>query len=226
MRGITSPRLNPEVILANPKTLQDNFHDVYAITCHFLSHLTWNTIDVSNLAHSPRCAPNTSLRRLCFACCALPPKETRLHRTNLISHTDLGAMTNLFNLVGGVQYLSTGSENVERNWVYIRSELGCAVINLGDAIVQWSGRTLRSNIPYVATTPGQRASYPRFSLAYLLRPEAKASMRRLEGGDITPRVSDGEQENSLCVRDWGRTRTAHVIVGKSLPRIITSTISV
>lgn len=34
-------------------------------------------------------------------------------------------------------------------------------------MVQWSGGTLRSNIPRVVTTPGQQAACTRYSVAYL-----------------------------------------------------------
>ena len=218
MLGTSTPLPNPEIILANRKAFQDIFHDAYGIICHLFSHLEHHLSLTSGILASlcPQDKPSQTMLRMLRA----PPQKTGDHRTNLIGHTDLGAMTILFNIVGGLQILPAGSENVESNWVYIRPEPGCAVVNLGDAMVQWSGGVLRSNIHRVATPPGQQASCPRYSLAYLLRPEAAASMRRLEGGDIIPRATDGKQEDSLCAQDWEKMRTAQIMVGNSLPKSI------
>ena len=218
MLGTSTPRPNPELILANRKTFQDMFHDAYGIICHLFSHLEHHLSLKPGILASlcPQDKPSQTMLRMLRS----PPQNIGNHRTNLIGHTDLGAMTILFNVVGGLQLLPAEAENVEGNWVYIRPEPGCAVINLGDAMVQWSGGILRSNIHRVVTPPGQQASCPRDSLAYLLRPEAAASMRRLEGGDVIPRVADGEQEDSLCAQEWERMRTAQIVAGNSLPKSI------
>ena len=218
MLGTSPPRTNPEIILANRKTFQKIFHDAYGIICHLFSHLEHHLSLKPGILASlcPQDKPSQTMLRMLRAA----PQKIGEHRTNLIGHTDLGAMTILFNVVGGLQLLPAGSENVESNWVYIRPEPGCAVVNLGDAMVQWSGGVLRSNIHRVATPPGQQAGCPRYSLAYLLRPAAAASMRRLEGGDIIPRATDGEQEDSLCALDWEKLRAAQIMVGNSLPKII------
>ena len=216
MLGTSAPRPNPEVILANRKVFQDIFHDAYGIICHLLSHLDRHLSLASGTFASlcPQDKPSQTMLRMLRS----PPQKIGSHRTSLIGHTDLGSMTMLFNVVGGLQLLPAKSENVDENWVYIRPEPGCAVINLGDAMVQWSGGILRSNIHRVATPPGQQAGYPRYSLAYLLRPEASASMRRLEGGGVIPQLADGEQEDGLCAQDWERMRTAQIVAGNSLPK--------
>ena len=146
-----------------------------------------------------------------------PIQKPGAHRTNLVGHTDVGAMSMLFNIVGGLQLLPPGMKNVDENWVYIRPQPGCAVVNLGDAMVQWSGGVLRSNIHRVATAPGQQASVPRYSVAYFLRPEASASMNRLQGGDVIPPLVDGEKEDNLCAWDWEKVRTVQIAEGNGLP---------
>ena len=146
---------------------------------------------------------------------SLPQKS---HRTNIIGHTDLGCITILFNVIGGLQILPFGSENVEKNWVYVRPEPDCAIINLGDAMVKWSGGILRSNIHRVTTPPGRQADSPRYSVAYLLRPAVKASMQRLYGGGVIPPYADGEGNESLYAQDWEMIETAQYVAGNSLPR--------
>jgi hypothetical protein len=47
-------------------------------------------------------------------------------------HTDFGSVTVLFNHMGGLQVLNPDS----KEWKYVKPEPGCAVINLGDAIVK------------------------------------------------------------------------------------------
>lgn len=85
-------------------------------------------------------------------------------------------------------------------------------------MVQWSGGVLRSNVHRVATPPGLQAGCSRYSMAYLLRPEAGASMRRLDGGGVIPRLADGEREDGLCAQDWERMRTAQIVAGNGLPK--------
>ena len=223
MLGTSTPRPNPEIILANRKTFQDICHDAYGIICHLLSHLEHHLSVKSGTLASlcPQDKPSQTMIRMLRA----PPPKNGDHRTNLIGHTDIGAMTILFNIVGGLQILPPGSENVESNWVYVRPEPGCAVVNLGDSMAQWTGGLLRSNIHRVATPPGQQASCTRYSLAYFVRPEAAASMRRLEGGDIIPRATDGEQEDIPCQQEWEKMRVAEIMAGNSLPKSMGGQIS-
>jgi isopenicillin N synthase-like dioxygenase len=146
-----------------------------------------------------------------------PPKAIGSHQTNLLGHTDLGSVTMLFNVLGGLQILPSECENVDANWRYIRPEPGCAIINLADAMTLWTGGILRSNIHRVATAPGQQAACTRYSVAYLVRPEANASMRRLDSSVIPP-PAEGVDEEILCARDWEAMRAAQVMVGKGLSK--------
>jgi len=100
--------------------------------------------------------------------------------------------------------LPAGSENMYKNWRYIRPEPGCALINLGDTLVEWTGGLLRSSLHRVVTASGAQASVPRQSLAYLVRPEWSASMRRLEGGTMIPRLEEDEEAETMSVSERGR----------------------
>ena len=133
--GTSTPRPTPEIITTNRKAFQDIVHHAYGIICHFLSHLDRHlSLKPGTLASfCPQNKPSQTMLRMPRS----PPQTIGSHRTNLIGHTDLGSMVMLFNAVGGLQLLPAGSENVDENWVYIRPDPGCAVINLGDAMVQW-----------------------------------------------------------------------------------------
>ena len=216
MLGTTVPRPNPEVILSNRKTFEDIFHHAYDILCHLLRHIEIH-LDLAPGTFASLCRqdrPSQSMLRMLKS----PPGQIGSHRTNLIGHTDLGTITMLFNIVGGLQILPPGCENTDQNWVYVRPEPGCAIINLGDAMVQWSGGVLRSNIHRVATPPGQQAACERYSVAYFLRPEATASMRRLGGTGVIPPLGEGEEDSGLCALEWEKMRSAAIVAGDSLPK--------
>jgi len=204
------------LVKENRKTFQDIFLHTYDIICHLMSHLDKH-LDLrpgTLAALCPQDKPSPTLLRLLKS----PPAKIGSSRTNLIGHNDIGSMTMLFNKLGGLQTLPAGSESIEANWVYVRPQPGCAIINLGDAMVQWSGGILRSNIHRVTTPPGQQAGCERYSVAYLLRPAAEASMQRLKGGDVIPQVADGEQEEGMCAKDWEIKQRALIAAGNALPK--------
>jgi isopenicillin N synthase-like dioxygenase len=108
-------------------------------------------------------------------------------------HTDFGTVTLLANVVGGLQILAPGKQPTDDDaWLWVRPKPGCLIVNLGDAIVQWSGGLPRSNCHRINFSPGQQRFVDRYSLALLVRPERDASMKRLigegddgEAGDLT-----------------------------------------
>lgn len=120
------------------------------------------------------------------------PKKVDL-RTSMIHHTDFGTITLLANVLGGLQILTPGKAATdEQAWLYVRPKPGCLIVNLGDAMVQWSGGLLRSNCHRIKFAPGEQRFVDRYSLAILVRPERDTSMRRLlgegednENGDLT-----------------------------------------
>ncbi|KAH8719244.1 oxidoreductase [Phaeosphaeriaceae sp. PMI808] len=120
-------------------------------------------------------------------------------RTSMIHHTDFGTITLLANVLGGLQVLGPGKAATEKDaWLYVRPQPGRLIVNLGDAMVQWSGGLLRSNVHRINFAPGQQRFVDRYSLAILFRPERDASMRRLIG------ESEGEdsQDGNLTAWEW------------------------
>ncbi|OTA62778.1 oxidoreductase [Hypoxylon sp. EC38] len=114
-------------------------------------------------------------------------------RTSMIHHTDFGTVTLLTNVLGGLQVLAPGKSPEDRDaWLWVRPRPGCLIVNLGDAMVQWTGGLLRSNTHRIYHAPGEQRFVDRYSLALLVRPEHEASMKRLigegedgEDGDLT-----------------------------------------
>jgi len=119
------------------------------------------------------------------------PKHEDL-RTSMIHHTDFGTITLLANVLGGLQILAPGKAATDKDArLYVRPQPGCLIVTLSDAMVQWTGGLLRSNVHRINFAPGQQRFVGRYSLAILARPEREASMRRMTGegdsedGDLT-----------------------------------------
>ncbi|KAE8360750.1 hypothetical protein BDV27DRAFT_167463 [Aspergillus caelatus] len=155
----------------------------------------------------------TSVRLLCSP----PQSAPEYDRITLGGHTDIGTMTILFHVVGGLQILPAGKENAMENWQYVRPEPGCALVNVGDTLVEWTGELLRSSLHRVMTAPGDQALVQRQSVAYLVRPAQKASMRRIRGGKIPP-LSEGEEEEIRPVNEWAAWRSRQIILGHLKPQ--------
>jgi isopenicillin N synthase-like dioxygenase len=112
-------------------------------------------------------------------------------RTSMIHHTDFGTITLLANVLGGLQILAPGKSPADKGaWSYVRPKPGCLIVNLGDAMVQWSGGLLRSNCHRINFAPGEQRFVDRYSLGLLVRPHRDASMRPLMGE--TTNCEDGD----------------------------------
>ncbi|KAJ5611874.1 hypothetical protein N7528_008979 [Penicillium herquei] len=132
-------------------------------------------------------------------------------------HTDIGTITLLFNVIGGLQILPAGKENKVENWLYIKPEPGHAVINIGDTLLEWTGGVLRSSLHRVSTAPGEQALVDRLSVAYLVRPKNSASMRRLKGAAIPP-LEENENDETRSVNEWAAWRARQVMLGQLKPQ--------
>jgi isopenicillin N synthase-like dioxygenase len=116
-------------------------------------------------------------------------------RTSMIHHTDFGTVTLLANVIGGLQILPLGKDpRVSDSWAWVRPKVGCLIVNIGDAMIQWTGGLLRSNVHRINFAPGEQRLCDRYSLAILFRPERDASMRRLTG--------HGGDDSDLSAWEW------------------------
>ncbi|PYH70799.1 oxidoreductase [Aspergillus vadensis CBS 113365] len=151
-------------------------------------------------------------------CLLWSPAQTdpNYDRISFGGHTDLGTMTLLFNIAGGLQILPAGCENIKENWRYIKPEPGCAVVNVGDTLVEWTGGVLRSSLHRVVTAPGDQAKVQRESVAYLVRAKRTASLQRLKEGVIPP-LLPGEEEETRTVDEWSEWRSRQIALGQLKP---------
>ena len=148
-----------------------------------------------------------------------PPQPEGDRRTAFLGHTDLGTLTILFNVLGGLQILPPGLEATDENWRYVRPEPGCAVLNIGDAMVEWSGGVLRSNLHRVYFAPGAQAEFERYSLALAIRPECDASMKRLViPGSFIPPLEEGEEDLDCDANEWGTKKAIALMSGRDAAR--------
>ncbi|CAF9931894.1 MAG: hypothetical protein ALECFALPRED_005121 [Alectoria fallacina] len=147
-----------------------------------------------------------------------PPQTPRDHGSSLLNHTDYGTITMLCNVLGGLQILPPGASNEDSNWQYVKPQPNCVIVNLGDALVEWTGDILRSNEHRVIAAPGKQAEHARFSVAFLVRPERKVSMKRLVGGKIPTAAEDGKEELSVSADEWELKKAVALIAGADCAR--------
>ena len=132
-----------------------------------------------------------------------PFPENQPLRTSMIHHTDFGTVTLLANVVGGLQILTPGKQpSDEGGWKWVRPQPGCLVVNLGDAMVEWTGGVLRSNVHRISHPPGKQRFVERYSMALLVRPEKEASMKRLIGGRGKGEKGEQEDKEPLAAWEW------------------------
>ncbi|KAK7701640.1 hypothetical protein SLS64_010088 [Diaporthe eres] len=139
------------------------------------------------------------------------PAEEDL-RTSMMHHTDFGSITLLANVLGGLQILAPGKSPAnESAWLWVRPRPGCLVVNLGDAMVQWTGGLLRSNVHRIKYAPGAQRFHDRYSLALLVRPERNASMRRLIGGE-----GEEDEGSQYTAWEWEVKKTMSYVRGDAV----------
>ncbi|KAF8847922.1 Clavaminate synthase-like protein [Acephala macrosclerotiorum] len=202
MTALSKPLSHPQIIETHRPQISAYIKQAHSIITLICSHLDSQLrLSPGTFASmQPITSPSgTGLRMLRY-----PPQPEGDRRTSLLGHTDIGSLTILFNITGGLQILLPDADPTDDSgWVYVKPEPGCAIVNLGDAMVEWSGGILRSNMHRVTFAPGEQGKVPRYSLAYLVRPFGDVSMKRLAGGrSLIPEVKDGEEDNLMNARDW------------------------
>ncbi|KAH8690689.1 hypothetical protein BGW36DRAFT_389184 [Talaromyces proteolyticus] len=218
MTGVSATLPNPPLIEENRSDIKAYMQQAHVVTdliCDILdSQLRLPKGTLSSL--QPQGRPSgTSLRMLRY-----PPQPEGDRRTSLLGHTDLGSLTILFNTIGGLQILPAGADaKDDDSWVYVQPQPNCAIVNLGDAMVEWSAGILRSNLHRVTFAPGDQSKSIRYSLAYLVRPFGDAPMKRLAGGDsIIPPLEEGEEDTTMTAREWESHRAVAIKAGKDNAR--------
>jgi isopenicillin N synthase-like dioxygenase len=86
-------------------------------------------------------------------------------------------------------------------------------------MVEWSAGILRSNMHRVTCAPGEQGKVTRYSLAYLVRPDGNAPMKRLSGeASLIPAPEDGEEGNPMNAREWEVHRAVAIKAGRDNAR--------
>ena len=196
------------------KSLIDRLHPVgTTILAHLAVHLGISNKTLAAF-HDPLKSSATVLRFI-----HNPPQSNVLSRqASLVGHTDSGSITILFAALGGLQVLPSGKDDAPANWRWVRPEANCAIINIGDPLVQWTGGILRSSFHRVLYAPGEQASCERYSFGYFLKPADEGSMRRICEGDVIPKVEAEEEEYEASLPDydhWHRRKTKGIMEGKN-----------
>lgn len=143
-------------------------------------------------------------------------------------HTDFGLITILFNWLGGLQIWSEpsrgnfhqvfdGAQPQENGrvaeWLWVKPKPGCAIVDLGDAAVKFTGGLLCSARHRVVPPPGEQGMFPRYSVVYFVRPEDDAVLKRLEGG-MVPKAEVGHEEPEFTMREWIQKQYLQLREGK------------
>lgn len=216
--GISNPMQHPPCVTAYRSDIEvymKQAHSIVSLICSHLDaqlHLLLGTLASMQPMNSPS---GTALRMLQY-----PPQPEHDQRPSLLGHTDIGTLTILFNITGGLQVLLPGMDpSNDSGWVYVKPEPDCAIVNLGDAMVEWSAGIFRSNMHRVTFAPGEQGKVPRYSLAYLVRPDGDAPMKRLGGeGSLIPESGEGEEDNTMSAKEWEVHRSLAIRAGKDNTR--------
>ena len=213
----TSPPPRPEPLESQSSTLSSFLRHAHIIIARILSALDdglgLQRGSLASLVNQER-SSGTILRMIKYA-----PQPLSDRRTSLLQHTDLGAITFLCSALGGLQVLTPGSDpDDETAWRYIRPAPNCAIINIGDALVEWSGGILRSNMHRVTYAPGPQGDYTRYSVAYLVRGNKTVTMKRLRSDRIPSAAEDGEVDLDVLVEEWEVQKSKALTAGADCAR--------
>lgn len=136
----------------------------------------------------------------------------------LASHTDFGLITLLFNWLGGLQ-IQSHEQHKKGVWEFVKPEPGCAIVNLGDAMVTLTNGLLKSAKHRVVPPPGEQAGVNRYSVVYFARPHNEVKMEPFEkfkalhedlkvAGKFEP--IRGENGEALTAQEWVKQRALQV----------------
>ena len=220
---VSESRPNPSIILDNQQDFEQfmkRSHEIVDLICmHLDKHLV---LPPSTLSFRQRLLkPSGNQVRLIKT----PPQPPNDQRTSLVPHTDIGTITVLFNLLGGLQILPPGGDaSISTDWQFVRPAPGCAIINMGDAMVQWTHGALRSNMHRVSFPPGEQGKLTRYSVAYFARPESEAIMSPLKESELVRSlmlksgVSESAEENSFKAKEWEHRKGMSLRSGLNKPK--------
>lgn len=90
--------------------------------------------------------------------------------------------------------------------MYVKPVPGHPIVNLGDAMVTFTGGIVRSNVHRVVPPPPPQDQLDRSSLVFFTRPENEVIMRRLKGGLIDKQPAPAQPETEMTAEEWWMAR--------------------
>lgn len=181
LTGTTPPEPLPEILEEQRDLLTSFSHNGQSITdaiCRALATALSIPEDTFASRHELAQPSNTNLRMI--KTYASPKPEDQ--RTSMIHHTDIGSITLLANLIGGLQILDPDCDPLDNSaWRWVKPQPGMLIVNLGDVMVEWTAGLLRSNAHRIRYPPGEQSKLDRYNLAIIGRPASTSTMKRLIG---------------------------------------------
>ena len=215
--GISAPQQNPQILntnRANFKSFIDRGHALCElISSHLDKHLGLPPDTLAS--HQRLTEPSSNQVRLIKS----PPQCEGDRRTSFLPHTDLGSITVLFNVLGGLQILPPGLPmDSQTGWQFVAPQKGCAIINMGDAMTQWTNGALKSSVHRVTYAPGLQASHTRYAVAYFARAEDDTVIGPLEQSPLV-RSFEGtiNVERGMTAKQWAKKKGAALRTGRNKP---------
>lgn len=201
--GISEPEQVPDVLDRSRTALRSFIEHAHSICMLILSHLDKHLhLAPSTLAalHELHRSSTDQARLL-----KMSPQPEGDRRTSLLPHTDLGSVTLLWNILGGLQIQRPEARNNEECWEFVKPEPGCVIVNMGDAMVKFTNGIIRSNLHRVTYAPGEQAIHDRYALAYFSRPLDNVLMKALstaEIGSSTAERANEQEEVVYTTKEW------------------------
>ncbi|KAA8572239.1 hypothetical protein EYC84_002865 [Monilinia fructicola] len=215
--GASDPLPNPSCIERSRPQLKTYIEQangiVEVVLGHLEKHLKLPQGTFSKL--QPMTKPSGSVLRML----KYEPQPFDDRRTAMMGHTDITALTLLFSTTGGLQILNDNADpHLESSWTHIQPHPSTCIVNLGDAMVEWTGGILRSAMHRVTSAPGDQASVTRYVVGYFARPAGDALMKRLAAPEypssLIPPLEEGEECGiDMNARDWEWHKLSSVKAG-------------
>ncbi|KAF7916061.1 uncharacterized protein EAE97_012152 [Botrytis byssoidea] len=215
--GASEPLANPGCIERCRPQLKTYIEQANEIVNIILGHLEKHLkLPLGTFAqlHSMTKPSGSVLRMLKYE-----PQPADDRRTAMMGYTDITALTLLFSATGGLQILDDDADpHLESSWTHIKPRPSTCIVNLGDAMVEWTGGILRSAMHRVTSPPGDQSSMTRYVVGYFSRPAGDSLMKRLAPPEypssLIPPVEEGENsENDMNARDWEWHKLSSVKAG-------------
>ncbi|TGO11043.1 hypothetical protein BPAE_0966g00010 [Botrytis paeoniae] len=215
--GASEPLANPSCIERSRPQLKTYIEQANEIVNVILGHLEKHLkLPLGTFAQlQPMTEPSGSVLRML----KYEPQPADDRRTAMMGHTDITALTLLFSTTGGLQILNDDADpHLESSWTHIKTRPSTCIVNLGDAMVEWTGGILRSAMHRVTSPPGDQSSMTRYVVGYFARPAGDSLMKRLAPPEypssIIPPVEEGENSaNDMNARDWEWHKLSSVKAG-------------